>query len=146
MHFEFNNKQYNFKKLDAVYLEGESYVIGNQDVEKRDDLYCVTYQEQETGLIVDVQAGLQVDLTNNDYEVNNRDTITNWDYSQSTFPDDVDESDFEIAFEHRACEEVEEELAIKVANDEIPEVVEAIGKQIKEEPKQERSSRRRNRP
>lgn len=142
MHFEFNNKQYNFKKLDAVYHE--AFTEGDTDL--RDDLYCVTYQEQETGLIVDVQAGLEIDFANNDYEINNKDTMTNWDYSQYTLPDDVDEFDFEIVFEHRACKEAEEELAIKVANDEIPEVVEAIGKQIKEEPKQERSSRRRNRP
>lgn len=144
MHFEFENKQYNFKKLDSEYQEG--FTEGKVDV--RNDLYIVSYQEEETGLIVQVQAGLDIDFDNKDYEVNSKDTVVHWDYSEFTLPDDIDfdEDWFEVAFEEKAEKEAANDLSIKVANDEIPEVVEAIGNQIKEEPKQERSSRRRNRP
>ncbi|EGR1570178.1 hypothetical protein D6L40_01560 [Vibrio alginolyticus] len=143
MQFEYQEKQYNFRKIEDTYLsafETEEQWSGNydQDGDKitnkiSSDLYMVKFQDEETGLICTAQAGLDLNFTEKDYEINNQDTVLDFDYSECTLPDHFDEDDFEREFGIVAEKQASILLLKKVENDEIPEVVEAIGSQLKEE-------------
>ncbi|EIW7861934.1 hypothetical protein MH171_001863 [Vibrio parahaemolyticus] len=150
MQFEYNNKIYNFEKIDDDYLSGlESSIQTNCKYdsegnlitrEVRSDLYCVKYREKETGLIIETQAGIELDIENNDYVYSGDDIFTgcvsmntnhnfypevNFDYSEFTLPDSIeDEFEFENAFESAANRQACIDLEYKIEYDKIPELAE----------------------
>ncbi|HCH1010280.1 TPA: hypothetical protein VGS73_000891 [Vibrio cholerae] len=152
MQFEYQEKQYNFRKIEDTYLSAfepeEKWLRyydqdGNKVTNKiSSDLYIVKFQEEETGLICIAQAGLDLNFTEKDYEINNQDTVIDFDYSECTLPDHFDEDDFESAFDIVAEKQASILLLKKIENDEIPEVVEAIGSQLKEEQPKRKSKMR----
>ncbi|HHK8641501.1 TPA: hypothetical protein ACQYFB_002903, partial [Vibrio parahaemolyticus] len=104
----------------------------------RNDLYCVSYQEKETGLIVHANYGLLLDITDrelrtigddpftgcfdlNEYEVNADSTF---EYRECTYPDDedFDEDDFEDVFRIAAERHCYEQIVQKIDNKEIEEI------------------------
>ncbi|HHK8449033.1 TPA: hypothetical protein ACQYBN_002310, partial [Vibrio parahaemolyticus] len=104
----------------------------------RNDLYCVSYKEKETGLIVHANYGLLLDITDrelrtigddpftgcfdlNEYEVNADSTF---DYKECAYSDDedFDEDDFEDIFRIAAERHTYEQLVQKIENKEIEEI------------------------
>ncbi|HCG9112224.1 TPA: hypothetical protein NJ600_000814 [Vibrio parahaemolyticus] len=152
MQFEYQEKQYNFRKIEDTYLSAfepeEKWLRyydqdGNKVTNKiSSDLYIVKFQDEETGLICTAQAGLDLNFTEKDYEINNQDTVLDFDYSECTLPDHFDEDDFESEFGIVAEKQASILLLKKVENDEIPEVVEAIGSQLREEQPKRKSKMR----
>lgn len=152
MQFEYNGKTYNFERVYDDYLTGEehkrSYGVRFDThenlIEKtvRNDLFVVTYKEKETGLIINTQAGIELDLSEGGYVNSGDDVFTcglamntniqfhpevNFDYSGFDLPDSVeDEFDFENAFEEAANKQAYIDLEHKIAYDKIPELEEHL--------------------
>ncbi|WP_224067423.1 hypothetical protein [Vibrio penaeicida] len=152
MQFEYNSKTYNFERVYDDYLTGEEHTRsygGRFDthenlIEKtvRNDLFVVTYKEKETGLIINTQAGIELDLSEGGYVNSGDDVFTgglamntsiqfhpevNFDYSGFDLPDSVeDEFDFENAFEEAANKQAYIDLEHKISYDKIPELEEHL--------------------
>ncbi|MGD1464430.1 hypothetical protein [Vibrio harveyi] len=148
MKFQYEGKEYVFEIIDENYVAGEeydrsstyvNYITREHEVKTlRNDLYCVSYKEKRTGLIVHANYGLLLDITDrelitigndpftgcfdkNEYEVNADSTF---DYSDCTYSDDedFDEDDFEDAFRIAAERHTYEQLEQKIENKEIEEI------------------------
>lgn len=148
MKFEYEGKEYVFDIIDENYVSGEEYdrssTYFNYNTPEREvktlrnDLYCVSYQEKETGLIVHANYGLLLDITDcelrtigddpftgcfdlNEYEVNADSTF---DYKECTYSDDenFDEDDFEDIFRIAAERHCYEQIVQKIENKEIEEI------------------------
>ncbi|EGR0353521.1 hypothetical protein AB9W25_001293 [Vibrio vulnificus] len=148
MKFQYEGKEYVFEIIDENYVAGEeydrsstyvNYITREPEIKTlRNDLYCVSYKEQETGLIVHANYGLILDITDrelitigndpftgcfdkNEYEINADSTF---DYSDCTYTDDedFDEDDFEDAFRIEAERHIYEQLQQKIENKEIAEI------------------------
>ncbi|ELA9813182.1 hypothetical protein [Vibrio vulnificus] len=148
MKFEYEGKEYTFEIIDENYVAGEEYdrssTYFNYNTREREvktlrnDLYCVSYKEKETGLIVHANYGLLLDITDrelrtigddpftgcfdlNEYEVNADSTF---EYKECTYTDDedFDEDDFEDTFRIAAERHTYEQLVQKIENKEIEEI------------------------
>ncbi|EOV1954963.1 hypothetical protein ACOEKA_004185 [Vibrio parahaemolyticus] len=148
MKFIYEGKEYTFEIIDENYVAGEEYdrssTYFNYNTPEREvktlrnDLYCVSYQEKETGLIVHANYGLLLDITDrelrtigddpftgcfdlNEYEVNADSTF---EYRECTYPDDedFDEDDFEDVFRIAAERHCYEQIVQKIDNKEIEEI------------------------
>ncbi len=152
MKFQYEGKEYVFEIIDENYVAGEEYdrssTYFNYNTREREvktlrnDLYCVSYKEKETGLIVHANYGLLLDITDrvlrtigddpftgcfdlNEYEVNADSTF---DYKECTYPDDedFDEDDFEDVFRIAAVRHCYEQIVQKIENKEIVEIQSVI--------------------
>ncbi|EII5836662.1 hypothetical protein RGL36_001057 [Vibrio parahaemolyticus] len=152
MKFQYEGKEYVFDIIDENYVAGEEYdrssTYFNYNTREREvktlrnDLYCVSYQEKETGLIVHANYGLLLDITDrelrtigddpftgcfdlNEYEVNADSTF---DYKECTYSDDenFDEDDFEDIFRIAAERHCYEQIVQKIDNKEITEIQSVI--------------------
>ncbi|EGR0534267.1 hypothetical protein E4J49_22500 [Vibrio parahaemolyticus] len=148
MKFEYEGKEYTFEIIDENYVAGEEYdrssTYFNYNTPEREvktlrnDLYCVSYKEKETGLIVHANYGLLLDITDrelrtigddpftgcfdlNEYEVNADSTF---DYSDCAYTDDedFDEDEFEDIFRIAAERHCYEQIVQKIENKEIEEI------------------------
>ncbi|EJI1278537.1 hypothetical protein NDZ80_001902 [Vibrio vulnificus] len=152
MKFEYEGREYAFDIIDENYVAGEEYdrssTYFNYNTREREvktlrnDLYCVSYKEKETGLIVHANYGLLLDITDrelrtigddpftgcfdlNEYEVNADSTF---DYSDCVYTDDedFDEDDFEDIFRIAAERHCYEQIVQKIENKEITEIQSVI--------------------
>ncbi|ENH0544113.1 hypothetical protein ABVS18_002819 [Vibrio parahaemolyticus] len=152
MKFEYEGKEYVFDIIDENYLAGEeydrssiyvNYITREPEVKTlRNDLYCVSYKEKETGLIVHANYGLMLDITDrelrtigidpftgcfdlNEYETN---VDSTFEYKECTYPDyeDFDEDDFEDVFRIAAERHIYEQIVQKIENKEIVEIQSVI--------------------
>ncbi|MBM5432963.1 hypothetical protein BCT63_21090 [Vibrio kanaloae] len=148
MKFEYKGKEYTFEIIDENYVTGEEYdrssTYFNYNTPEREvktlrnDLYCVSYKEKETGLIVHANYGLLLDITDrelrtigddpftgcfdlNEYEVN---ADSEFEYKECTYPDDedFDEDDFDDIFRIAAERHCYEQIVQKIENKEIVEI------------------------
>lgn len=148
MKFQYEGKEYTFEIIDENYVAGEEYdrssTYFNYNTPEREvktlrnDLYCVSYKEKETGLIVHANYGLLLDITDrelrtigddpftgcfdlNEYEVNADSTF---DYSDCAYTDDedFDEDEFEDIFRIAAERHCYEQIVQKIENKEIEEI------------------------
>lgn len=148
MKFIYEGKEYTFEIIDENYVAGEEYdrssTYFNYNTPEREvktlrnDLYCVSYQEKETGLIVHANYGLLLDITDrelrtigddpftgcfdlNEYEVNADSTF---DYKECAYSDDedFDEDEFEDIFRIAAERHCYEQIVQKIENKEIEEI------------------------
>lgn len=148
MKFQYKGKEYVFEIIDENYVAGEEYdrssTYFNYNTPEREvktlrnDLYCVSYKEKETGLIVHANYGLLLDITDrelrtigddpftgcfdlNEYEVNADSTF---DYSDCAYTDDedFDEDEFEDIFRIAAERHCYEQIVQKIENKEIEEI------------------------
>lgn len=148
MKFIYEGKEYTFEIIDENYVAGEEYdrssTYFNYNTPEREvktlrnDLYCVSYQEKETGLIVHANYGLLLDITDrelrtigddpftgcfdlNEYEVNADSTF---DYKECVYSDDedFDEDEFEDIFRIAAERHCYEQIVQKIENKEIEEI------------------------
>ncbi|HHF3003346.1 TPA: hypothetical protein ACPJ1B_000720 [Vibrio diabolicus] len=152
MKFIYDGKEYVFEIIDENYVAGEEYdrssTYFNYNTREREvktlrnDLYCVSYKEKETGLIVHANYGLLLDITDrelrtigddpftgcfdlNEYEVN---ADSEFEHKECTYPDDedFDEDDFEDVFRIAAERHVYEQIVQKIENKEIVEIQSVI--------------------
>ncbi|MCR9667693.1 hypothetical protein [Vibrio parahaemolyticus] len=152
MKFQYEGKEYVFDIIDENYVAGEEYdrssTYFNYNTREREvktlrnDLYCVSYKEKETGLIVHANYGILLDITDrelrtigddpftgcfdlNEYEVN---ADSEFDYKECTYTDDedFDEDDFEDAFRIAAERHCYEQIVQKIENKEIVEIQSVI--------------------
>ncbi|MGM5996264.1 hypothetical protein ABLA24_05150 [Vibrio parahaemolyticus] len=148
MKFQYEGKEYVFEIIDENYVAGEKYDRSSTYVNSitrepevktlRNDLYCVSYKEKETGLIVHANYGLLLDITDgelrtigddpftgcfdkDEYEVNADSTF---DYKECTYSDDedFDEDEFEDIFRIAAERHCYEQIVQKIENKEIEEI------------------------
>lgn len=152
MKFIYDGKEYVFEIIDENYVAGEEYdrssTYFNYNTREREvktlrnDLYCVSYKEKETGLIVHASYGLLLDITDrelrtigddpftgcfdlNEYETN---VDSTFEYKECTYPDDedFDEDDFEDIFRIAAERHCYEQIVQKIENKEITEIQSVI--------------------
>ncbi|HHE0411032.1 TPA: hypothetical protein ACN347_001315 [Vibrio parahaemolyticus] len=148
MKFQYEGKEYVFEIIDENYVAGKeydrsstyvNYLTREREVKTlRNDLYCVSYKEKETGLIVHANYGLLLDITDrelrtigddpftgcfdlNEYEVNADSTF---DYKECAYSDDedFDEDEFEDIFRIAAERHCYEQIVQKIENKEIEEI------------------------
>lgn len=148
MKFIYEGKEYTFEIIDENYVAGEeydrsstyvNYITREHEVKTlRNDLYCVSYQEKETGLIVHANYGLLLGITDrelrtigddpftgcfdlNEYEVN---ADSEFEYKECAYSDDedFDEDEFEDIFRIAAERHCYEQIVQKIENKEIEEI------------------------